>query len=251
MGERLVLKIGGNDLDDPAFVDGLTGTLVALAADGAVPPVIVHGGGKEIANLQRTLGLEPRFVDGLRVTDADSLSVATMVLCGAVNKRLVTALMLAGLDTLGLSGMDRGIIRVKKMAHPKGDLGRVGIPVSVRGEVLEALLTERVIPVLAPISLGLDGAYNVNADQVAGAVASELGATLLFLTNVPGVLVKDRLVETLSAAQAQAWIESGVIQGGMLPKVRSALGALESGAPAARILNLNGLQNSGGTTLVA
>lgn len=251
MSEKLVLKIGGNDLDDPAFVASLTGTLAELATNGNTPPVIVHGGGKEIANLQRALGLEPRFVDGLRVTDEQSLAAVTMVLCGEVNKRLVSALLLAGVDAIGLSGLDRGLVRVEKLAHPAGDLGRVGVPISVRGDLLQALLDGGVTPVLSPISLGPDGAYNVNADQVAGAVAAELGATLLFVTNVSGVMTGDQLVPSLTAAQAQDLIESGEINGGMLPKVRSALSALQGGAPAARILGLNELHNGGGTTLYA
>ena len=251
MGKKLVIKVGGNDLDDPAFVEELAGALAGLAADSATPPVIVHGGGKEIANLQRALGLEPRFVDGLRVTDEESLAVASMVLCGVVNKRLVAALVGAGLDALGMSGLDRGVVRVEKLEHPAGDLGRVGIPVGVRSDVLEELLAEGVAPVLAPICLGPDGAYNVNADQVAGAIAAALGATLIFVTNVPGVLVEGQLVKTLSTAQTEGLIEIGIINGGMLPKVRSALAALEDGAPVARILSLSQLHNGGGTTFVA
>jgi acetylglutamate kinase len=150
-----------------------------------------------------------------------------------------------------MSGLDRGLVRVEKLAHPDGELGRVGIPVAVRGDLLEALLADGVMPVLAPICLGTDGAYNVNADHVAGAVAAELDAALLFVTDVPGVLVEGELVDTLPAAQARQWIDSGVIKGGMLPKVRSALAALEVGVPSVRILSLSEWLNGGGTTLVA
>ena len=249
MGDKLVVKIGGNELDDEAFIEALTAALVNLNASSATPTVIVHGGGKEIAMLQQVMGLETRFVDGLRVTDEASLAVAMQVLCGVVNKRLVSALTLAGLDALGMSGVDRGVVRAEKLIHREGDLGRVGVPVSVRGEVLEGLLDEGVLPVLAPICLGPDGPYNVNADQVASAVAAELEATLLLVTDVPGVLVDGEVVETLPQAQAESLIESGVINGGMQPKVQSALAALAAGVPAARILDLNQLGSNGGTRL--
>lgn len=250
-GETVVLKIGGNELDDPVFIQALTNALVALTAKRGAATVIVHGGGSEIAALQGVMGIEPRYVDGLRVTDEEVLAAATMVLCGAVNKRLVAALTLAGVDAAGLSGVDRGIVRVMRMQHPDGDLGRVGVPVAVRADVLKGLLAEGVTPVLAPICLGPDGPYNVNADQVAGAVASALGATLLLVTNVPGVLVDEERIDTLSKQEIHALIADGTINGGMLPKVRSALDALKGGAPAAKILDLNALTNGGGTTVVA
>src|SRR5262245_11202562 len=157
---KLVLKIGGNELDDPSFV----AALARGVAEMRPLPVLVHGGGKEIGVVQRALGGEPRFVAGLRVTDAAALDAAAMVLCGLVSTRLVAALAAAGADALGLSGVDRGLIRVEKTQDPEGDLGRVGRPVGVRAEVLRGLLDGGVIPVVAPVSLGPDGPYNVNAD---------------------------------------------------------------------------------------
>lgn len=245
---QLVLKVGGNELDDPAFVERLAREVAALRP----VPVLVHGGGKEIGIVQRALGGEPRFVAGLRVTDEAALQAAEMVLCGAVSTRLVAALLAAGADAQGLSGVDRGLIRAERQIHPEGDLGRVGRPVAVRAEVLRMLLDQGVVPVLAPVSLGPDGVYNVNADEAAGAVAAALGdAEVVFVTNVPGVLVQGQLAPTLRAGQIATLIDDGTISGGMIPKVRAALTALGAGVRSARITNLDGLVVQGGTVLEA
>jgi acetylglutamate kinase len=241
----IVVKIGGNELDDPQFVAALATAVAALQPR----PVLVHGGGKEIGMIQRALGGEPRFVAGLRVTDAAALQAAEMVLCGSVGTRLTAALIAAGTDALGLSGVDRGLIRVRKVEHPEGDLGRVGTPVAVRAEVLRELLEHGVVPVVAPISLGPDGPYNVNADEAAGAIAAALeAAEVVFVTNVPGVLVQGSLALNLTREQIETLIADGTISGGMIPKVRAALTALEAGVRAARITNLAGL-DGGGTTI--
>lgn len=240
----LVLKIGGNEIDDPAFVAALARAVAALPA----PPVLVHGGGKEVGVIQRALGGEPRFVAGLRVTDAAALQAAEMVLCGAVSTRLVAALMQAGAEAQGLSGVDRGLVRVEKLDHPDGDLGHVGTPVAVRAEIITALLHEGVVPVIAPVSLGPGGVYNVNADEVAGAVAAALpDAEVVFVTNVPGVLADGAVAPHLTRGRIAELIEAGVISGGMIPKVRSALSALDAGVRSARITNLAGLGQ--GTTI--
>lgn len=241
----IVIKIGGNELDDPAFVAALADSVAALRPC----PVLVHGGGKEIGVIQRALGGEPRFVAGLRVTDAAALQAAEMVLCGSVRTRLVAALLEAGADAQGLSGVDRALIRVRKVEHPEGDLGRVGTPVAVRAELLHELLEREVVPVIAPISLGPDGPYNVNADEAAGAVAAALAATeVVFVTNVPGVLVHGAVVPNLTQVEIASLIADGTISGGMIPKVRAALTALDAGVRAARITNLAGL-HAGGTTI--
>src|SRR5215210_796403 len=235
---KLVLKIGGNEIDDPAFV----AELARVVAGMRPAPVLVHGGGKEIGAIQRALGGEPRFVSGLRVTDEYGLQAAEMVLCGLVSTRLVAALLAAGADAQGLSGVDRGLIRVERQAHPDGDLGYVGRPVAVRAEVLRELLDQNVLPVLAPVSLGPDGVYNVNADEAAGAVAAALGdAEVVFVTNVPGVLVGDMVAPQLTPAKIAHLIDDGTISGGMIPKVRAALTALDAGVRSARITNLDGL----------
>lgn len=243
----LVLKIGGNDIDDMAFLEAL----VAVVATMHPLPVLVHGGGKEIGQLQIALGGQPRFVGGLRVTDRLALTAAEMVLCGSVSTRLVAALVAAGIDAQGLSGVDRGLIRASKVVHAEGDLGFVGTPTAVRAEVLTSLLNSGVVPVVAPISLGDEGSYNVNADEAAGAIAAALGdAEVVFVTNVPGVLVDSALAETLDRQQVLELIDSGVISGGMIPKVRSALAALDAGVRAARITNLAGLSDGSGTIVV-
>jgi acetylglutamate kinase len=242
----LVLKVGGNEIDDAQFLTGFARAVAGMTD----APVIVHGGGKEIADLQVKLGLTPRFVEGLRVTDDASLAIAEMVLSGRVNKRIVAALLRAGVDAIGLSGIDRGVVRVEKMQHPAGDLGRVGKVVGVRGEVFRDFVARQIVPVVSPISLGDDGAYNVNADSVAGAIAAALNAdAVVFVTNVAGVLQEDRVIPLLTAREAEALIKSRVIFGGMIPKVRAALDAVAGGAKAARITNLDGLMNGGGTVI--
>lgn len=244
----VVLKVGGGQVDDEAFLDGLAETVARMREQVA----IVHGGGKEIASLQTALGLTPYFVDGLRVTDAEGLAVVEMVLSGRVNKRLVARLMMAGVKALGLSGVDLGLVRVEKMAHPAGDLGWVGRVAQVDPEPLRMLLRQRIVPVVSPVSLGFDGhTYNVNADHVATGVARTLGASALyFLTNVAGVLVDGQVVGKLSAAEAETLIRNGTIRDGMVPKVRSALDAVTAGVQEARITDLKGLAGDGGTVVV-
>ncbi len=244
----LVLKVGGNEIDDANFLDGFARAVAAMSDT----PVVVHGGGKEIADLQVKLGLTPRFVEGLRVTDDASLAIAEMVLSGRVNKRIVAALLNAGADAIGLSGIDRGIVRVEKMNHPAGDLGRVGKVVSVRGEALCDFVARQIVPVVSPISLGDEGAYNVNADSVACAMASALNAdAVVFVTNVAGVLRDEQIIPSLTALEAESLIKSQVIRGGMIPKVRAALDAIAGGAKAARITNLDGLTDGSGTVFAA
>ncbi len=244
----LVLKVGGNEIDDPSFLGKFARAVAALDET----PIVVHGGGKEIADLQVQLGLTPRFVEGLRVTDDASLAVAEMVLSGRVNKRIVAALLKAGAEAIGLSGVDLGLVRVDKLQHPAGDLGRVGRVVSVRGDVLRDFVARKNIPVVSPISLGPEGSYNVNADSVACAIASALNAdAVVFVTNVAGVIKDDRVVPSLTAREAEALIKSQVIRGGMVPKVRAALEAISHGACASRITNLEGLATQSGTLFVS
>jgi acetylglutamate kinase len=240
-----VLKIGGNELDQPDFLVGLAQAVVQAGE----PVVIVHGGGRAIAQLQSQLGLPTVKVDGLRVTDAESLAVAQMVLSGQANKQIVAALLAAGVDAIGLSGVDGGLLRCRKKQHPTADLGFVGEIVQVRNQIVERLVEQGMTVVISPISLGLDGQlYNVNADEAAGAVALSLGVNVLdFISNVPGVLHEDRVVFSLTAEQTEHLIGIGVIRDGMVPKVRAALEAIGKGVPQARIVNLSGLIQSGGT----
>lgn len=250
MSDVIVLKIGGNEVEDEGFLAGLAEAVLSLRA--RVTPLLVHGGGKEIARLQQALGIEPRFVEGLRVTDQASLAVAEMVLSGAVNKRLVALFVSWGIPAIGLSGVDAGLLRARRMQHSAGDLGYVGEIVEVRADILQPLLAQGVVPVVSPISLGLDGQrYNVNADHAAMALAKAVQArSLFFVTNVPGVLAEGRIVERLTAAQAEEWIAQGIISGGMVPKVRSALEVVAHGVPEVRIVDLMGLATGGGTRFV-
>jgi len=248
-----VLKIGGNELSDPAFVTLLGRSVANLLAETGSPLAIVHGGGRAIADLQGQLGLETVKVDGLRVTDQASLDVAEMVLSGHSNKIVVKALLAAGVDALGLSGVDGGLLRCRKKEHPTADLGYVGEIVQVRRDLLDRLLGMGVMPVLSPISLGMDGqTYNVNADEAAAAVALACQAQeLVFISNVPGVLRDGDVISELTAATVEEAVVDGTISGGMIPKVRSALDAVNSGVARARIVNLAGLLGGGGTAVVA
>jgi acetylglutamate kinase len=244
MTKPVVIKIGGNEIDDPTFLAGLAPAVKAVKA----PVAIVHGGGREISALQQAMGIEPRYLDGVRVTDAPSLAVVEMVLGGAVNKRLVRHLIAGGLEAQGMSGVDRGLVRAEKMPHATEDMGFTGRVVSVRGDVVVDWLAQGITPVIAPVCLGTDSNYNVNADHVAGAVAAAIGASrVVFLTNVEGVLVNGGRVETLTPEQAEALIADGTIFGGMIPKVRTALHALADGVPEAVITNLAGLKAGTGT----
>ncbi len=244
-----VIKIGGNELSDPGFLAKLARDVRFLRVETAVPVIIVHGGGRAIAGMQAQLGLEPVKVDGLRITDKASLRVAEMVLSGQSNKLIVKALLNAGVDALGLSGVDGGILRAQKKQHPQADLGYVGEIVEVRADLLMQLVGLGVTAVLSPISLGLDGlTYNVNADEAAAAVAEALHAEQLdFISNVPGVLSGNDVVPYLTPQETQALIADGTISGGMIPKVSSALNAIARGVPQARIVNLASLITDGGT----
>jgi acetylglutamate kinase len=240
----IVVKISGHELDDPAFLKRFVETIRELTQ----PVIIVHGGGREITEMQEKMGITPQYVDGLRITDAATLALVEMVLCGAVNTRLVRMLVNGGLEALGMSGVDRGVVRAVKVQHPDRDMGFSGAVASVRGDVLVQLLAHGVIPVIAPICLGDDSAYNVNADHVAGAVAAAIAAEkLVFLTNVRGVLVDGRVALGLTPERAEALIADGTIFGGMIPKVRTALGALQSGVARAVITDLDGLRMGEGT----
>ncbi len=240
-----VLKIGGNELDDVGFL----GSLARFVAGLGEPVVIVHGGGRAIADLQGKLGLVAQKVDGLRVTDAESLAVAQMVLSGQANKLIVSSLLAAGVDTVGLSGVDGGMLRCQKKQHPTADLGYVGTISKVRTDVIQQLAAQGITAVLSPISLGEDGqTYNVNADEAASAVALALNARILdFISNVPGVLFEGQVIPQLTPVQTEKLITDGVVNGGMIPKVRAALTAVTSGVPQARIVNMAGLASAGGT----
>lgn|SRR5690554_5984838 len=243
----VVVKIGGNEMDRPGFFDQLAQAVAGVQQ--RTPCILVHGGGRAINRLQERLGLQPLYHGGQRVTDDAALEAAEMVLSGVVNKQIVLALLRAGVDTIGLSGVDRGLLTVEPWAP---EMGRVGRIVNVRTAPLFELCAQNVVPVVSPISTGPDGTYNVNADHAAGAIAAALKAAhAAFVTNVPGVRVGEAIAPTLSIAEAQDLIAQGVIHGGMIPKVQAALAAVTEGVRQAIITDLPGLAAGTGTVFVA
>lgn len=244
-----VIKVGGNELAEPAFLQGLAQAVAQIQNNTGETAVIVHGGGKAIAEMQSKLGLPTVKVDGLRVTDAASLTVAEMVLSGHSNKLIVKALLAAGLPALGISGVDGGLLRCQKKQHPTADLGFVGEIVAVNAGLIERLLAAEFTIVISPISLGVDGhTYNINADEAATAVAEAVNASVLhFVSNVPGVLQNEAILPRLTIAQTEDLIRGGIITNGMIPKVRAACTAVSQGIAQARIVNLAGLAGEGGT----
>lgn len=244
--QPLVIKLGGNDLVQPGFVDQLAEVIRSLSKTYAC--ILVHGGGRVIDDWMARTGLEPQYVDGQRVTDEAVLEIAEMVLSGQINKVLVTALLKAGIDSLGMSGVDRGLIRVEQWAE---DMPRVGRIIEVRTQVLTDLCEQGVLPVISPISIGPEGRYNVNADHVAGMLAGAVNAPkTVFITNVPGVQVDGELMSHLTQAQIKQLIATGEIFGGMIPKVNAAVNALSCGVPEVLITNLKGLKSGNGTSIL-
>ena len=254
-----VVKVSGHQLDDGGFLAGFCAAVAQLAQSEEV--VVVNGGGKSIRSLQEALGLEEKKIEGLRVTDGPSLEVAEMVMSGQVNKLLVRGLQAAGLDALGVSGVDGGLLTaVKKTKRSlqvdgqplEADFGFVGQIVGVRTELIRQLLGWGLTPVISPISCDTAGQhYNINADEAATAVAQALTADQLdFVSNVPGVmrdLAEGVVIPTLTVEETRSLIDDEVIQGGMIPKVTAALQAIEKGVKRARIVNLDGLKDGRGT----
>jgi acetylglutamate kinase len=237
-GRTVVVKYGGAAMDDPALRASFASDIVLMRYVG-MNPVVVHGGGPQISAHIRKLGGAPSFVGGYRVTTAEDLEVVRMVLVGTVNKDIVSLINRHGTLAAGLSGEDGNLVVVRKKEHPAGDLGFVGEVERVNPSIVSDLLRD-FIPVIA--SLGVDAggqAYNVNADEVAAAVAEALGADkLVYLTNVPGILdEKGELIQELPAERAADLQSNGALSEGMLPKVSSALAAIKGGVPRVTILD--------------
>lgn len=247
----VLLKVGGNEIDDSAFLAEFVSVVAELRRQG--PLVIVHGGGKEIGSLHERMGVDFEIVEGLRVTTYDSLRLVKMVLGGLVNNRLTRWLVNAGVDALGVSGVDAGLVRVEPLRPGGQDLGFVGRVVDVRVDVLQRWLGAGFLPVISPVSLGIDGhSYNVNADQVASAIAAAAGARrLVFVSNVPGVRIDGEVAPRLTVDEIAQHIASGQIAGGMIPKVRAAVDAVHQGVAEAVITDLAGLRAGTGTAIVA
>ena len=246
-----VIKIGGSQIDNRTFLAQMV-DVIRQVQKGGVRPVIVHGGGNEIARLHDEMGVPFDFVDGLRVTSEQSMRLVKMALGGIANLRLVRWLVNGGVKAIGLNGIDMGLIRVEKLVVDGVSLGRVGRVETVNAEALQPFLQQEIVPVIAPISLGYDGlSYNVNADQVAEALAVALHAAhLVFLTNVPGVQIADRTMRVLAAEQIEDLIFGQFITGGMIPKARAAASAVKHGIPSAIITDLDHYRRGEGTYIV-
>lgn len=250
----IVIKVGGNELESAEFLQALAGAVAALPER----PVIVHGGGLGTTRLMERLGLEARFLEGQRVTDLQTLELTVMGLVGQASTQLVQALVNGGLPALGLSGVDAGFVTAARTVVSGGDLGAVGKPIAVHAERLRVLVDAGFIPCIAPISLSEAGALlNVNADYVAQAVAAALDAEMLvLLTNVPAVRVCGERMALLTIEQVEAEIASGEISGGMIPKTRGAVEAVQAGVQRALITDIAGLLalargEAAGTTIVS
>jgi acetylglutamate kinase len=246
-GHTLVVKYGGHAMGNGEGEDSFARDVVLLKQVG-INPIVVHGGGPQIAQMLGRLGIESRFVDGLRVTDRETMDVVEMVLAGSINKQLVSAINAEGGCAIGLSGKDGGLIEARRLIRTRVevgvrteiDLGYVGEPQKISASVLDTFKQSDIIPVIAPIGVGSEGeTYNINADTVAGAVAAAVKATrLLLLTDVAGVLDADqRLIPELTAARARRLIADGIISGGMLPKIETCVEAVEGGVEAAVIVD--------------
>jgi acetylglutamate kinase len=238
-GKVVVVKYGGAAMTDPELSTLFAQDVVLMRSVG-MRPVVVHGGGPQIGSLMKRLGMVPEFRDGLRVTDAETLDVARMVLVGKVNRDIVSAINVHGPLAVGLPGEDAGLITASAR-HP--DLGYVGNVDSVNPGILDRLLAEELIPVVATIGTDMEGqAYNINADTAAGAVAEAVAAEkLVYLTDVIGVLRDltdpESLITTASADELDKLIEEGVLTGGMIPKITSCTRAVRNGVAHAHILD--------------
>ena len=248
-GKCMVIKYGGNAMVDEALKRGFARDLVLMKLVG-INPIVVHGGGPQIGSLLERLGKESRFVEGMRVTDRETMDVVEMVLGGLVNKEIVTLINSHGGRAIGLTGKDGPLIQAHKLTLTRRretldaseiiDLGHVGEVTSVNTSVLDYLTRGDFIPVIAPIGVGADGAsYNINADLVAGKIAEVMRAEkLIMLTNIRGLLDKQgNLLTGLGAEEVEALMDDGTISGGMLPKMDSVLDAVKAGVSRAHIID--------------
>jgi acetylglutamate kinase len=244
--KTIVIKYGGNAMTDPKLKDCFARDVVLLKLVG-MNPVVVHGGGPQIEDLLKRVGKQGTFIQGMRVTDEETMDIVEMVLGGQVNKEIVNLINRHGGKAVGLTGQDGNFIRAKKLMLPNKDnpaelidIGQVGDITSIDPSIISFLDTGDFIPVIAPIGVGPDGeTYNINADVVAGKVAEVLGAEkLVLLTNTPGVLDKaGKLLTGITPKDIDAMVEDGTLSGGMLPKIGSALDAARSGVRSVHIID--------------
>jgi acetylglutamate kinase len=236
-GKTIVIKYGGKAMVDEALKEQFAQDVVLMKYVG-INPVVVHGGGPQISQMMKRLGKEPVFVEGVRVTDAETMEIVEMVLGGVINKEIVALIQRQGGKAVGLTGKDGRLITAKPMKS--GGVGLVGEVEAIDPQVLASLEEDRFIPIIAPVGAGKDGkTYNINADWVAGAIAAALKAEkLLILTDVVGILNDQRkLIPTLSKKDLSKLIKRGVITEGMLPKVQACLTALEGGVSKTHIID--------------
>jgi acetylglutamate kinase len=244
--KTIVIKYGGNAMTDPKLKDGFASDVVLLKLVG-MNPVVVHGGGPQIDDLLKRVGKKGKFIQGMRVTDEETMDIVEMVLGGQVNKEIVNLINQRGGKAVGLTGQDGSFIRAKKLLMTNKDkpeetidIGQVGEITYVDPSLIAFLDTGDFIPVIAPIGVGPDGeSYNINADNVAGKLAEILKAEkLVLLTNTPGVLDKDgKLLTGLTPKQIDTLVADGTLSGGMIPKIASALDAARSGVRAVHIID--------------
>ena len=243
-GKTIVIKYGGSAMEEADLKRSFALDVILLHFVG-IHPVIVHGGGPQIGALMKRLGKEPKFVGGMRVTDAETVEIVEMVLVGKINKEIVGLINHHGGKAVGISGKDGSLLRARRRLHrlPSGeeiDIGLVGEVEAVNPEPIRLLENNGFIPVIAPVGVGIAGeTYNINADLVAGEIAAALGAEkLMHLTDVQGILGDDgSLITTLSRKEAERLMEESVIDGGMLPKVESSVRALRGGTAKAHIID--------------
>ncbi len=238
----VVIKCGGSTLDE--LTDQFYQKINDLKLEGK-HPVIVHGGGPEIKKALKAFNVHSEFIDGLRKTTGEVMDVVEMILAGRVNKRIVNKFQGLGIQAIGLSGSDGGLIKAQAIDPDK--LGFVGDVKSVRTDLIENLIDLDVIPVIAPIGLDENGSrFNINADTAAGAVAEALGAeSILFVTNVPGILKEEKLLPSLTHEEVNGYIADGTIHGGMLPKVKAALAVLERNLKEVKIVGVDSFSEPG------
>ncbi|MGE5417069.1 MAG: acetylglutamate kinase [Acidobacteriota bacterium] len=240
-GKTVVVKYGGSAMGDPALKKAVMQDLVLMKYVG-MNPIVVHGGGPDITNMLKQIGVESRFVNGLRVTDEETMKIVEMVLVGKINTEIVSGINQIGGKALGFSGKDGNLIEAEKMKS-EYDLGFVGEVTQINPQVLVPMLHNGYIPVIAPVGMGENQqSYNINADHVAGEIAVALGADkLVLLTDVPGILRNqddyDTLISSLKTTEIPGLIEEGIIAGGMIPKVECCIKALEGGVRRTHIVD--------------
>ena len=245
----IVVKFGGNAMGKKEYVDSFAKDIVLLQQVGMLP-VVVHGGGPQIGEMLSKLQIKTEFINGLRITDAATIDVVEMVLSGVTNKSIVTAISNSGAKSVGISGKDGNLITAKRLLKVDNnsdsnvekaiDLGYVGEPETIDPQVIHALINEKMIPVIAPVGMGLDGqTYNINADTAAGAISAAMKASrMIMLTDVSGVLDQNgNLIPELTITQAEDLINNKIVVRGMIPKLKTCIDAVRGGAEASVIMD--------------